>query len=627
MANINLLEEMRCILGFKSWWSHQDLFFRKFEERLANSMPIHLFLSVPCGWGKTEAATIPFLSQFLSDQNDSRRIFSSRMIYVLPSCVLVDQVADRIKRYLRKILCVKPHNGIFHLLLQNKFGFEQSIVEKDYGFHREPPAEIYSGFAITTTLDSFSARLFPSLLTKPKYIDFIRGRLLRSYLVFDEIHSYDLYTLGFLRGLLGFLNRLKTPHAIMTATLNKNQQSFLGINPSTYSIVEERRMPTECCKISLRQDLMFDGTKEKLIEKILVLLEEIKNRAELGTSRILITCNTVAKAQYVYERIKNKLKNEISVEIIHSRFTGEDRKKKVKKVASNLRKRSDERPTTQNGIVVTTQVIESGTDISADYLITEMAPPDALIQRIGRCARELRIPVTLKKSLTKPGNVFIIPVEVSENTRENIHMKPYPWYWILCAQAMLLDTEGQAESIMLERLIDITPAVSLDGRALVVQHIGRNLDISEFLRERFGATFPFDKGDVKDLLQDVKQGQDEFEAWLRYRMMIAKPISFPRVRESERFMILVYALDEAKELSEQIEEAKIEADYKELKKLRRELRVIEEKCVVPIDAQALGSARNYLQPIKGINVFHFPKNMYVYDHEKGLIIKGKSTNG
>lgn len=624
-----VFEEMRHVLGFKSWWPHQSLFFEGFSERLTNSSPIRLFLSVPCGWGKTEAAIIPFLSQFLLDLEKMNQIFSSRMIYVLPSCVLVDQVANRTHKYISEILRSRPENGIFRLLLPlRKVDIRQQFVEKDYGFHREPPAEIYGGIAITTTIDSFSARLFPSRLTKPKYVDFVRGKLLRSYLVFDEIHSYDLYTLGFIRGLLSFLNRLITPHVIMTATLNENQQKFLGITSGTYSMVKERKIPRECSQINFCKDLAFDGTKEKFVEKILALLEDIKSRFMLNALRILIVCNTVLKAQHVYKRLKSAMKDRIDVEIIHSRYTSEDRRRKVHRITKDLLKRADEKRTTEGGIVVTTQVIESGTDISADCLITEIAPPDALIQRIGRCARELRSPVAKKRGVVRPGNVFVIPIEVNDYAQKSVDMRPYPWYWMLCAQATLADTEGYAEATILERLIDITPAISQDNRTLILRDLEGNLNINEFIKDKFGACFLKNDGELENLLQDAKQGQREFEAWLRFRMMIPKPVSFPKVRESERLMILVRGIDKAKETAGKIKEAKIEAGYKKLRRLRRELKEIEEKCAVPVNVQAIGPMRSSLQLIKEMNAFFLPKNMYIYDRENGLILKREEhTNG
>ncbi|MBC7099997.1 hypothetical protein H5T52_12995, partial [Candidatus Bipolaricaulota bacterium] len=41
----------------------------------------------------------------------------------------------------------------------------------------------------------------------------------------------------------------------------------------------------------------------------------------------------------------------------------------------------------KKSLLIATQVVEAGLDISCDCLLTELAPVDALIQRAGRCAR------------------------------------------------------------------------------------------------------------------------------------------------------------------------------------------------------------------------------------------------
>jgi CRISPR-associated helicase Cas3 len=493
------------------------------------------------------------------------------------------------------------------------------MVEKDYGFHREPPAEIYCGLAVITTLDSFSARLFPSKLTKWKYIDLVRGKLLRAYLVFDEIHSYELYTLGFIRGLLQFLAKVEIPHVVMTATLNKNQQRFLGIN-SGYSILE-RGVSRECCKVDMRGDMIYDGSNEKLAKIVLSILEEVSNESDLNSSRILIVCNTVTKAQYVYEQIKKTFGSKVNLEIIHSRFTGEDRKIKVSRACGLLRRKYQDFPS-QGGVVISTQVIESGTDVSADYIITEIAPPDALVQRIGRCARELRVPNPEQKGNVKLGKVFIIPIEVGTHSRDNIHMKPYPWYWILCSQALLTDLKKDTENVILNGLISITPAIRSDFKAITVQYREENLDFVKFLDDSFGITAFCDSSDFKTLLNEAKEGYEEFDTWLRFRMHAAKPSLVPKVRENERYMILVYAIDEVKDIILKINEAIAESDYSELRKLRKNLKEIEEKYVVPVDARVLEHLRSHLIPIGGIGIFQLPQNMYAYDGEKGLTIAG-----
>jgi CRISPR-associated endonuclease/helicase Cas3 len=88
--------------------------------------------------------------------------------------------------------------------------------------------------------------------------------------------------------------------------------------------------------------------------------------------------NTVARAQAVYRAIRN-LRDDAM--LIHSRFTTADRRRLEGLVAERLGQAGS------GGIVVSTQVCEAGLDITADLLLTELAPADALVQRAGRCVR------------------------------------------------------------------------------------------------------------------------------------------------------------------------------------------------------------------------------------------------
>ena len=97
--------------------------------------------------------------------------------------------------------------------------------------------------------------------------------------------------------------------------------------------------------------------------------------------RVMVVCNTVFKAQEIYRKVAGKLSEKgIPVFILHSRFLPEDRSEIESKMKAIFKNR-------RCGCLVTTQVCEVGLDVSCDIMLTEVAPPDSLVQRIGRCAR------------------------------------------------------------------------------------------------------------------------------------------------------------------------------------------------------------------------------------------------
>jgi CRISPR-associated endonuclease/helicase Cas3 len=124
----------------------------------------------------------------------------------------------------------------------------------------------------------------------------------------------------------------------------------------------------------------------------------------------LIICNTVERATAVYKALKDLKKNgsedrlfdEDHLLLLHSRFRGYERanwRQKFEAFEKGEGQHSGAR------IIVATQVIEAGVDISASVLYTELCPLASLIQRLGRCARRAG----------ETGQAFWIDFEVFES--------------------------------------------------------------------------------------------------------------------------------------------------------------------------------------------------------------------
>jgi len=99
----------------------------------------------------------------------------------------------------------------------------------------------------------------------------------------------------------------------------------------------------------------------------------------------LVVVNTVDHAVGVYEALhkdKHLKSTGADIRLVHSRFRPADRVS----WRNQFLQREACAPGT-NRIVVSTQVVEAGVDISAGLLITELAPWASMIQRFGRCAR------------------------------------------------------------------------------------------------------------------------------------------------------------------------------------------------------------------------------------------------
>ncbi len=100
----------------------------------------------------------------------------------------------------------------------------------------------------------------------------------------------------------------------------------------------------------------------------------------------LVIVNQVQRAQALYSAIGRALKRAQGavpqLALIHGRFRPADRQPEMYKVVSNYAKVGS-----AGRVVIATQAVEAGVDISAAVLFTELAPWPAMVQRFGRANR------------------------------------------------------------------------------------------------------------------------------------------------------------------------------------------------------------------------------------------------
>ena len=96
----------------------------------------------------------------------------------------------------------------------------------------------------------------------------------------------------------------------------------------------------------------------------------------------LVIVNRVARAQALYEMLQKSLSESDrsipALMLIHSRFRRADRDQQIKKMVNG---------DTRDIIVIATQAVEAGIDISAAVMFTELAPWASMVQRFGRANR------------------------------------------------------------------------------------------------------------------------------------------------------------------------------------------------------------------------------------------------
>ena len=117
---------------------------------------------------------------------------------------------------------------------------------------------------------------------------------------------------------------------------------------------------------------------EKEVKAVAKKVVEKHKEGENGQT--LVVLNTVKRARAVYSAIKKESGAPKNVLLIHSRFRPREREQ----LNDQLQDKGD---AAKDRVIVATQVVEAGVDISSRTLITELAPWASIVQRIGRCNR------------------------------------------------------------------------------------------------------------------------------------------------------------------------------------------------------------------------------------------------
>ena len=106
----------------------------------------------------------------------------------------------------------------------------------------------------------------------------------------------------------------------------------------------------------------------------------VKEKHLQGTLTLVVV-NTVARAREVFAALRKLGIDENRLALVHSRFRAADRATQQAKLLAE-----------GDRIVVATQAVEAGVDVSARLLVTELAPWSSLVQRFGRCNRRGEFP-------------------------------------------------------------------------------------------------------------------------------------------------------------------------------------------------------------------------------------------
>ncbi len=327
----------------------------------------NVVLRAPTGAGKTWSVLVPFLFPTWKNR-------PARLIYALPLRTLAQGIY-------REALDAAKRLGLPIEGQQDPQGRETVCPFVTLQTGEQPDDRFFDrGRIIVTTYD----QLLSGLLCSPyglsdRLHNVNAAAVAGSLVVFDEFHLMEPHR-AFLTAVAGLrLFQGLCQSVWMTATATQPLQQMLQDALETVPIPANDK--------DMRQLLASLPNVSQVTRHITLESEPMSADAILAhhERRSLVLLNTVGRAQAMFEALRHAVEVRqlrVPLLLLHSRFFKEDRRA----IEAQLRSLFG-RGTQGSAILVATQVVEAGLDLSCDYLHTELCPMNALVQRAGRCAR------------------------------------------------------------------------------------------------------------------------------------------------------------------------------------------------------------------------------------------------
>jgi CRISPR-associated endonuclease/helicase Cas3 len=186
-----------------------------------------------------------------------------------------------------------------------------------------------------------------------------------------------------------------------------------------------------------------------------------------GGTNTIVFLNTVARAQAVFDALRAN-DGAWDTLLIHSRFRAADR--------AVLTAKLSQEPSAAGRIIVATQALEAGVDVTSSVMLSELAPWSSLVQRFGRCNRY---------GECGEAGAQVLWIDLSDEAAA-----PYSAHELEDARKKLKDLEGCGP----DRLASIPPSAPADGHVIRKRDLldlfdtdpdlsGFDVDVSPYVRD------------------------------------------------------------------------------------------------------------------------------------------------
>ena len=319
----------------------------KFQRDLATNFQYHNPISIihaPTGIGKTKVF-LDLIGRYRSKFQSLERIF-----YFSPLLALTEDFEIKVSSTASNLDEVLIYNHLFSGSLEEKRKLDESgnpLYQSDWIFDNE---SFNKPFIITTT-----QRLLITIFSN-KHADKLKLASLRnSLLIIDEIQTIPKYIL---KTLIHILEKMF--HFMGTRTLLVSATIPYELN--TIPIVKVSNQNIRSYLDLTKKNVSFVPWSKVNIQK----------------GKTLVMANTRRKAANIFYSLNAKFPNALYL-------SSGIRKKDRISILSQIREKGK---TNDPFILISTQVVEAGVDLSFSQVFREKAPLDSIIQVMGRLNRE-----------------------------------------------------------------------------------------------------------------------------------------------------------------------------------------------------------------------------------------------
>jgi len=365
-----------------------------------------MIIEAPMGSGKTEAALV-------AAELFRNRTMGGGLFFALPTQATSDGIFPRLLKWMELLELTEQQSvRLAHSKAQFNKDFSDLYLfpgESDIANNDESETNTDDDATVIahqwfngrkkTLLANFVVGTIDQLLLMAlmqKHVMLRHLGLAGKVVIIDECHAYDAYMSHYLMMALSWLGAYKVPVIVLSATLPMETRrkvigAYLGEDSITGDWAKSQAYPliTYSDGIEIKTSVVEMRSEERVIRIERLAFDAVEDVLEDllsdgGCAGVIM--DTVRRAQKMACRLKKRFRDDC-VLLIHSRFITPDRFEKEEKLRKWLGKNGN-RPAKL--IVVGTQVLEQSLDIDFDVLVSDIAPMDLLLQRLGRLQRHAR---------------------------------------------------------------------------------------------------------------------------------------------------------------------------------------------------------------------------------------------